>query len=267
MIARGTQAEPFAVQNLVVAYRAEPVLWNVTWSARAGAMSAIVGPNGAGKSTLLNAAVGLVPIVSGRATFWGLDFKDARQRIAYVPQRESIDWDFPITAAQVVEMGITHGAAWLVPDFLPRWTRQLFGKGTLRAETKTLEALERVGMADFARRPIGELSGGQQQRVFLARALAQEADLYLLDEPFAGVDVATEEILTSQLRALTRAGKTIVAVHHDLEDVADRFDDVAVLHRELVASGPAKETLSEATIARAFRQPLPPLALDPAAHG
>jgi manganese/zinc/iron transport system ATP- binding protein len=260
VIVRQDLEVPFAVRDLVVAYRAEPVLWNVTWSARPGALSAIVGPNGAGKSTLLNAAVGLVPTVSGEATFWGLPFKEARERIAYVPQRESIDWDFPITAAQVVEMGITRGSSWLVPDFLPQWSHRLLGRSQVLARKKTRQALERVGMQDFARRPIGELSGGQQQRVFLARALAQEADLYLLDEPFAGVDVATEEILTHELRQLALAGKTVVAVHHDLEDVADRFDDVVILNRELIASGRARETLTEETIARAFRQPRSPMA-------
>jgi manganese/zinc/iron transport system ATP- binding protein len=235
VIVRQDLEVPFAVRDLVVAYRAEPVLWNVTWSARPGALSAIVGPNGAGKSTLLNAAVGLVPTVSGEATF-------------------------PITAAQVVEMGITRGSSWLVPDFLPQWSHRLLGRSQVLARKKTRQALERVGMQDFARRPIGELSGGQQQRVFLARALAQEADLYLLDEPFAGVDVATEEILTHELRQLALAGKTVVAVHHDLEDVADRFDDVVILNRELIASGRARETLTEETIARAFRQPRSPMA-------
>lgn len=262
MIARSSSLEPFAVTGLVVAYRAEPVLWNVTWAARAGTMSAIVGPNGAGKSSLLNAAVGLIPTTSGDVTFWGMSFKEARDRIAYVPQRESIDWDFPITAAQVVEMGVTRGSAWLVPDFLPRWGRKLLGANRLPAQGQALEALARVGMEAFAERPIGQLSGGQQQRVFLARALAQDADLYLLDEPFSGVDVATEEVLTQQLRTLTRAGKTVVVVHHDLEDVADRFDEVAVLNRELIASGPAKATLDDDTIARAFRQPRPTLAFD-----
>ena len=255
MIVRHQDAEPFSVQGLCVAYRAEPVLWNITWAARAGAMSAIVGPNGAGKSSLLNAAIGLAPVVGGRASFWGMDFKDARQRVAYVPQRESIDWDFPITAAQVVEMGITQGLGWLVPDALPRWSQRLLRKNGPKKLDRTRSALARVGMESFADRPIGELSGGQQQRVFLARALAQDADLYLLDEPFAGVDVATEELLTNELTELTRAGKTVVAVHHDLDDVAARFDEVVVLNRELIASGPAKQVLTPETIALAFRQP------------
>ncbi len=270
MIVRSSNVEPFSVEGLVVAYRAEPVLWDITWAARPGAMSAIVGPNGAGKSSLLNAAIGLAPIISGRATFWGMEFKAARQRIAYVPQRESIDWDFPITAAQVVTMGITQGTGWLIPDLLPRWSKKLLGRGGPSANERTRSALERVGMESFADRPIGELSGGQQQRIFLARALAQEADLYLLDEPFAGVDVATEELLTQELHALTRAGKTVVAVHHDLDDVAARFDDVLVLNRELIASGPAKETLTHETVVKAFRMPedadateLPPALVHP----
>ena len=255
MIVRNQGIEPFSVHGLSVAYRAEPVLWNITWAARPGAMSAIVGPNGAGKSSLLNAALGLAPIVGGHAHFWGMDFREARQRVAYVPQRESIDWDFPITAAQVVEMGITQGAGWLVPDLFPRWGKRLLGRSGASTRDRTTGALAQVGMESFGDRPIGELSGGQQQRVFLARALAQEAELYLFDEPFAGVDVATEELLTHELRALTRAGKTVVAVHHDLDDVAERFDDVAVLNRELIASGKAKDVLTPETIAKAFRQP------------
>lgn len=258
MIVRNPSAEPFSVDRLVVAYRADPVVWDVTWAARAGAMSAIVGPNGAGKSSLLNAAIGLAPVLSGTARFWGMEFKEARQRVAYVPQAESIDWDFPITAAQVVEMGMTQGAGWLVPavlpKLLPRWSRSLFGMGRQSARERTQDALGRVGMEEFAARPIGQLSGGQQQRIFLARALAQDADLYLLDEPFAGIDVATEELLTTELRELTQAGKTVVAVHHDLDDVAARFDDVLILNGELIASGPTKEVLTPETIARAFRR-------------
>jgi manganese/zinc/iron transport system ATP- binding protein len=255
MIVRNAGAEPFVVEGLVVAYRAEPVLWDVSWAAREGAMSAIVGPNGAGKSSLLNAAIGLAPIISGRASFWGLDFSAARQRVAYVPQRESIDWDFPITAAQVVQMGITQGAGWLVPDLLSRWGNRLLGKSRQGTSKPTRDALMRVGMGPFADRPIGELSGGQQQRIFLARALAQDADLYLLDEPFAGIDVATEDLLTQQLRDLTSAGKTVVAVHHDLDDVAERFDDVLVLNKERIASGSCKEALTPEIIAKAYRLP------------
>ncbi|MEM8713021.1 MAG: metal ABC transporter ATP-binding protein [Planctomycetota bacterium] len=255
-------AAPFSVESLTVAYRAEPVLWDVTWSARAGAMSAIVGPNGAGKSSLLNAAVGLIPSVAGRSLFWGAPFERVRSRIAYVPQRESIDWDFPITALQVVEMGVTQGAAWLIPDALAPSLRalkqSLSGRSErppLRPRNRAFAALARVGMEDFAKRPIGDLSGGQQQRVFLARALAQDADLYLLDEPFAGVDVGTEAVLSRELRALCHEGKTVVAVHHDLDDVADRFDDVAVLNRTLIASGPTHETLTSDVIRRTFRAP------------
>ncbi|MEE2941123.1 MAG: ABC transporter ATP-binding protein [Planctomycetota bacterium] len=238
MIVRAESGVPLAVTGLSVAYRNEPVLWDIDWSVRSGTMTAVVGPNGAGKSTLLNAALGLVPRLAGDARFWGQPFSAVRDRVAHVPQRESVDWDFPVTARDVVRMGATRGAAWWLPDWLVR-----AGAGRRETERRVDDALARVGMTELGTRPIGELSGGQQQRVFLARAFAQDADLVILDEPFAGVDEATEAVLTAELRRLVEAGRTVVAVHHDLESVARHFDDVLALDRTVQAEGPAAELL------------------------
>ena len=239
MIVRAESGVPLAVTGLSVAYRDEPVLWDISWSVRAGTMTAVVGPNGAGKSTLLSAALGLVPRLAGDARFWGQPLSAVRDRVAHVPQRESVDWDFPVTARDVVRMGATRGASWWLPDWLvpARAGRRETGR---RVE----DALARVEMTELGERPIGELSGGQQQRVFLARALAQEADLVILDEPFAGVDEGTEAVLTAELRRLVEAGRTVVAVHHDLESVARHFDDVLALDRTVQAQGPAAEVLA-----------------------
>ncbi len=248
MILREQSGVPLSIAGLSVAYRAEPVLWNVHWSARAGSMTAIVGPNGAGKTTMLSAALELVPRLAGEIRFWGQPLSAVRERVAFVPQRESIDWDFPVTAKDVVRMGATRGASWWIPS----WARRLSpaAKDEIhRADS----ALAQVHMTDFQDRPIGELSGGQQQRVFLARALAQDGDLILLDEPFAGVDAGTEDVLTEALRALTAQGKTVVAVHHDLDTVAERFDDVLVLNREVVAQGAASDVLANPSVKRLFR--------------
>ncbi|MEM1449528.1 MAG: ABC transporter ATP-binding protein [Planctomycetota bacterium] len=238
---------PMSVDGLSVAYRTEPVLWNVTWSARAGAMTAIVGPNGAGKTTLLNAALGLVPSLAGHATFWGRPFDEVRDRVAYVPQRESVDWDFPVTVLEVVEMGATRRLGWL----LPSWARRITGVSSPEKDAAR-DALVRVGMLEFADRPIGQLSGGQQQRVFLARALAQGAELFLLDEPFTGVDAATEVTIADELRRLTREGRTVIAVHHDLDSVAARFDDALLLDGQVVASGSVQDALARHHLDRAY---------------
>jgi len=248
MILREQSGVPLSISGLSVAYRSDPVLWNLHWSARAGSMTAIVGPNGAGKTTLLNAALELVPRLSGEVRFWGQPLSAVRERIAFVPQRESIDWDFPVTAEDVVRMGATRGASWWIPSFARRLSP------SARDESKrAAEALDQVQMADFRSRPIGELSGGQQQRVFLARALAQDADLILLDEPFAGVDAGTEAVLTGALRELTRQGKTVIAVHHDLDTVAEHFDDVLVLNGKLIAQGTASDVLADPGVTRLFR--------------
>ncbi len=239
MILREESGVPLAVTALSVAYRDEPVLWDVNWSVRAGSMTAVVGPNGAGKTTLLSASLGLVPRLAGDVRFWGQPFSAVRDRVAHVPQRESVDWDFPVTARDVVRMGAMRGAAWWLPGWLVP-TRA----GRRETERRVEDALVRVDMTELGARPIGELSGGQQQRVFLARALAQDADLVILDEPFAGVDEGTEAVLTAELRRLAEAGRTVIAVHHDLGSVARHFDDALVLDRTVRAQGPAAEALA-----------------------
>lgn len=247
MILRSSEARaPLALRSLSVAYRGIPALWDVSWEAREGAMTAIVGPNGAGKSTLLNAAMGALRPLAGEAFFWGQPFAEARARVAFVPQRESVDWDFPVTALEVVEMGAARRLDWL----LPAWVRRGATDRGHRREART--CLEELGLGAFADRPIGQLSGGQQQRVFLARALAQRADLLLLDEPFAGVDSETEDALFRRLHRLCSEGTTVVAVHHDLETARSRFDDAMLMAGSVVATGPAREALSEDNVRRAF---------------
>jgi manganese/zinc/iron transport system ATP- binding protein len=197
---------PLSVRNLSVSYGGRPALANVTWYAPERGLVAIVGPNGAGKSTLLKAVLDLIPKASGEVRIFGHSVSKARGRIAYVPQRASVDWDFPATAADVVAMGLYRRIGWLKP---------------VRSSdrTKALGFLDAVRLSEFADRQIGSLSGGQQQRVFLARALAQQAQLFLLDEPFAGVDAVTEGVMTEVFRKLRDAGSLVVCVHHDLASV------------------------------------------------
>jgi manganese/zinc/iron transport system ATP- binding protein len=194
-------------------------------------MTAIIGPNGAGKSTLLKAALGLVKPLAGQITLWGAPLGKMRDRIAYVPQRASVDWDFPTQVLDVVLMGLSRELG-------------LLGRVRPRHLARAMDCLARVGMQDFAERQIGQLSGGQQQRVFLARALAQGADLYVLDEPFAGVDAATEAAIIAVLKALRDEGKTVLAVHHDLTTVETYFDRVFLINRRPVAEGPTATTFT-----------------------
>lgn len=226
---------PLAIRGLTVSYGEKPAVFSVDMTVEPGQMTAIIGPNGAGKSTLLKAALGIVKPLSGQVQVFGRSLKSQRKRIAYVPQRASIDWDFPTRVIDVVLMG---------------QYRKLGLLGRVRgAHLKQARAcLDRVGMGDFADRQIGQLSGGQQQRVFLARALAQEADLYLLDEPFAGVDAATEKAIISVLKSLKDAGKTVVAVHHDLATVPDYFDNVFLINTRKVAEGPVADVFNAETL-------------------
>ncbi|MCE8538495.1 metal ABC transporter ATP-binding protein [Ruegeria pomeroyi] len=230
---------PLAVRGLTVSYGQKPAVFSVDMTVQPGAMTAIIGPNGAGKSTLLKAALGIVKPLSGQVTVFGRPLEEQRARIAYVPQRASVDWDFPTRVIDVVLMGLY---------------RELGLLGHLRARHKAraLDCLARVGMRDFADRQIGQLSGGQQQRVFLARALAQEADLYLLDEPFAGVDAATEKAIIAVLKALKQAGRTVVVVHHDLATVTDYFDNVFLINTRRVAEGPVTETFTADNLQAAY---------------
>ncbi|CAN5250839.1 metal ABC transporter ATP-binding protein [soil metagenome] len=219
------------VHDLTVSYDKKPVLWNVDFTIPGGALVGIIGPNGAGKSTLIKAIMGLLPLSSGYAHLFGEKLNDVRKRISYVPQRESVDWDFPACVMDIALMG-RYGQ------------RGLFKRITPEDRSIARQALEQVHMLEFANRQIGQLSGGQQQRVFLARALAQQADLYFMDEPFAGVDAATEGAIIELLKELKAQGKTILVVHHDLQSASEYFDWILLLNTRLVASGPAAEILT-----------------------
>ncbi len=232
-------ASPLAVRGLTVSYGEKPALFSLDTTFPAGAMSAIVGPNGAGKSTFLKAALGLIPRVSGEVQVFGRDVDRVRDRIAYVPQRASVDWDFPTTAIDVVLMGL-YGQIGL-------WRRI-----SRQYKARARACLDRVGMGEFADRQIGQLSGGQQQRVFLARALAQEADLFLLDEPFAGVDAATERAIIDVLKSLQAEGRSIVAVHHDLSTVPDYFDHVMLVNLRRIAEGPVRQVFTAAALSETY---------------
>lgn len=223
---------PLWIQDLTVAYHRQPVLWEVDYTAPRGKLIAIVGPNGAGKSTMLKAVLDLQPRISGQIRFFGQPYRKGRRLVGYVPQRESVDWDFPVNALDVVAMGLYRKIGWFRP--VTRSWRQ-----------RALAALERVGLADFAQRQISQLSGGQQQRVFLARALAQEAELYLMDEPLASVDAATERTIIEVLRELRDQQKTTLVVHHDLQTVPDYFDEVILLNMRVVDSGPIERVFTE----------------------
>ena len=231
MTANHPSTSPLSIHDMTVAYQGRRVLWDIDYDAPTGKLIAIVGPNGAGKSTLIKAVLELVPLTDGEVRFFGKSYREQRSRIGYVPQRTSVDWDFPVNALDVVVMGLYRKIGWFRP--VTRFYQQ-----------QALSALERVGLAEFATRQISELSGGQQQRVFLARALAQEADLYFMDEPFAGVDAATERAIVELLRELRSSGKTAFVVHHDLQTVAEYFDEVLLLNMRLVASGPVQQAFT-----------------------
>lgn len=233
------RSAPLSIHDMTVAYHRKPVLWDVDLDVPGGQLACIVGPNGAGKSTLLKACLGLVPRISGEVNFWGEPIARQRSRIAYVPQRESVDWDFPVSALDVVAMGIYRKLGWCRP----------VGR---RQREAAMEALDRVDLKDLAGRQISQLSGGQQQRVFLARALVQNADLYLMDEPFASVDAATEEAILSVLRQLRNEGRTVVCVHHDLQTVRESFDWVVMLNMRAVAAGPIDDVFTIENLRRTY---------------
>jgi len=227
----GGSVPPLEVHDLTVAYHTQPVLWDVDLTLPEGRLIAIVGPNGAGKSTLLKAVLGLVTPITGWVKIYGAAYSQRRSWVGYVPQRESVDWDFPTSALDVVTMGTYGRVGWL-------------RRPSRRHRELALSCLEKVGISELARRQISQLSGGQQQRVFLARALAQEAKLYLMDEPFAGVDATTEQAVLTLLKELRHEGKTVVAVHHDLQTVGQYFDYVVLLNMRLVAAGPVATTFT-----------------------
>ena len=243
-----TGAPALALHGLAAGYGGGTAIAGIDASVPPGTMTAIVGPNGAGKSTLVKTVVGELRPAAGRVEIFGQPLAAARRRLAYVPQRASVDWDFPVRVIDVVLMGLWHDLG-------------LFGRIRARHRAAAMNCLALVGMEPFADRQIGQLSGGQQQRVFLARALAQKADLYLLDEPFAGVDAATEAAIVALLHRLRAEGRTVVAVHHDLATAADYFDRALILNRVKIAEGPVGSVLTEAALARAYGGRLPGLAL------
>ncbi len=227
------------IHDLTVSYDQSPVLWNVDLSLPAGKLIGILGPNGAGKSTLIKAIMGLVPTTGGYIKVFDRELNDVRSRISYVPQRESVDWNFPASVLDVVMMG-TYGKL------------GLFRRPGKKEKQIALDCLEKVGMQGFVARQISELSGGQQQRVFIARALAQEADLYLMDEPFAGVDMATETAIFQLLQEMAAAGKTVIVVHHDIHSAMNYFDWIIMLNLHLVASGPKSAVLTEDLLRKTY---------------
>ncbi len=224
-------AAAIEVRDLTVAYRDKPVLWDIDLTVPPGVLMAVVGPNGAGKTTFVKALLGLLPVSAGRIRFFDAPYEASRQQIAYVPQRGSVDWDFPTSVLDVVMMGRYGRLGWIRRP----------GK---REREQAREALARVGMEDFAGRQIRQLSGGQQQRVFLARALVQDARVYLMDEPFQGVDAVTERAIIDLLRALRSEGRTLLVVHHDLQTVEEYFDRVMLLNVRRIASGPVEQAFT-----------------------
>jgi manganese/zinc/iron transport system ATP- binding protein len=228
-----------SVEDLTVAYHHKPVLWDIDVDFPAGRLTAIVGPNGAGKSTLIKAILGIVRPAGGRVRVFGQPVSRMRRQVAYVPQRGSVDWDFPTDALGVVLMGRFGRLGWL---------RRPGAVDHAAAEA----ALDEVGMLAYARRQISQLSGGQQQRVFLARALVQEAEVYLMDEPFAGVDATTERAIVTLLRRLQAQGRTVVVVHHDLSTLRQYFDHLVLLNVRVRAVGPMTTTFNRANFERTY---------------
>jgi len=227
------------VEDLTVAYADKPVLWDIDLQVPPGVKMAIIGPNGAGKSTLVKATMGLVKPVAGEVRIFGRSREHAEGQIAYVPQRATLSWDFPTDVVDVVTMGTYGRLGW-------------FRRCGIAERGEAMAALEQVGMTEFALRPIAALSGGQQQRVLLARALVQNAPIYILDEPFQGVDAPTERAIIEVLDDLADTGKTIVVVHHDLQTIPEYFDAVLLLNVRAIDSGPVEEVFTEENLRLTF---------------
>lgn len=228
-----------SVNNLSAAYKKNVVLHDVSFQVKAGTLTGIVGPNGAGKSTLIKTLLELHPKMTGDVSFFGTSYKKAKKRIGYVPQRGSVDWDFPTNALDVVTMGLYGQIGWL-------------RRPTKKHKQMAYEALEKMGMAEYAQRQINQLSGGQKQRVFFARALVQNADVYFMDEPLAGVDAQTERAIMTILKELKAKGKTVLVVHHDLQTVEDYFDHVLLLNRTVINYGKTERVFTKENIAKTY---------------
>lgn len=227
------------VTDLTVAYEEKPVLWDIDLTVPEGILMAIVGPNGAGKTTLIKAILNLIQPAAGQVFIYERPYIEQRQRVAYVPQRGSVDWDFPTSVLDVVLMGRYGALGW-------------FKRPSSRDRELALEALKKVGMLDYAHRQISQLSGGQQQRTFLARALVQNADVYFMDEPFQGVDATTERAIVTLLKSLRAEGKTVIVVHHDLQTVPEYFDWVTLLNVRRIASGPVPDVFTEDNLRKTY---------------
>lgn len=227
------------VDDLTVAYDEKPVLWDIDLEVPEGILMAIVGPNGAGKTTLIKAVLGLLKPAAGEVLIYGKPYFEQRGLIGYVPQRGSVDWDFPTSVLDVVMMGRYGALGW-------------FKRPGQRERELAMEALDKVGMSAYAGRQISQLSGGQQQRVFLARALVQDAQIYFMDEPFQGVDATTERAIVTLLQELRAAGKTVVVVHHDLQSVPEYFDWVTLLNVRRIASGPVEQVFTEDNLRQTY---------------
>lgn len=230
---------PIDVTDLTVAYQEKPVLWDIDLQVPEGVLMAIVGPNGAGKTTFIKAVLGLIKPAAGQTLIYGKPYEEQRRLVGYVPQRGSVDWDFPTSVLDVVMMGRYGKLGW-------------FKRPRREDREKALEALEKVGMAKYAGRQISQLSGGQQQRTFLARALVQDAQIYFMDEPFQGVDATTERAIVELLKELRAAGKSVLVVHHDLQTVPEYFDWVMLLNVSRIAAGPVGVAFTEENLRRTY---------------
>ncbi len=237
--AAGGASLALAVDDLTVAYDEKPAIWDIDLNVPEGVLMGVVGPNGAGKSTLIKAVLNLIPRAAGTVSFYGKPYERARSLVGYVPQRGSVDWDFPTSVLDVVMMGLYGKLGW-------------FRRPGKRERESAQYALEQVGLADLGDRQISQLSGGQQQRTFLARALVQDAQIYFMDEPFAAVDAVTENAIVGILQALNRRGKTVLVVHHDLQTVEQYFNWVTLLNVEVIASGPTAEAFTPDNLRRTY---------------
>lgn len=227
------------VEDMTMAYREQPVLWDIDLDIAEASRTAIIGPNGAGKSTMMKGILNLMKPLSGKVEILGVPYHKVYRKIAYIPQTSSVNWDFPSTVEDVVLMGRYVHLGWIKRP--SKEDRRL-----------AKEALEKMEMLDYSDRQISQLSGGQKQRVFVARALAQDATLYFMDEPLQGVDMKTEAVIMSVIREFQQQGKTVIAVHHDLNTVRDYFDHVVILNKKLVASGRVEEVFTKENIERAY---------------
>lgn len=227
------------IDDLTVAYNYKPVLWDVDLSVPEGVLMAIVGPNGAGKTTLIKAILGIIKPIAGSISIFGKPYEKQRKLVAYVPQKGSVDWDFPTTAFDVVLMGTYGSLGWIK-------------RPGAKEKKLALECMEKVGMLPYRNRQISQLSGGQQQRVFLARALAQDASIYFMDEPFQGVDATTEVAIINILKELRKEGKTVIVVHHDLQTVPKYFDWVTFLNVKRIATGPVKDIFNDDNLTKTY---------------